>query len=302
VNDTVTKEDVAAFLQKNTHAKEERIRATPAARRIARENNLDLIDAGSGPHGRVQERDMLSLVQDAPISERHLEDKTVPLKGMRKVIAEKMVQSYQNIPHIHLTVSVDMTNFSSLRATLNAKKQQPGDGKISVTSLMVFLISRVLEKHPWLNSSLVGEEIQFSAQVNIGVAVALSEGLIVPVIKTANRKDIYRIIQEMNELTYKARGNELKPEDVSNGTFTITNLGPYGIEQFTAIINPGQCAILAVGAAKEEIVPINGKPQVHTMMKMTMAADHRVVDGAIAALFLGELKTVLENPGYLLFK
>jgi pyruvate dehydrogenase E2 component (dihydrolipoamide acetyltransferase) len=279
----------------------EKIRATPAARRAAREHQADLISQGSGPRGRVQEQDMLTYVRSSTTQKEKLREQTIPLEGMRKIIANRMIQSYQNVPHIYLTVSVDMTNIFSIRKTLNEKFSKIDAPRISVTALLVFLVSRVMENHAWLNGSLDAEEIILYEQINIGIAVALENGLIVPVIKNANTKTIAETAGEVNELARKAHENKLMPDDITGGTFTITNLGPFGVEQFTAIINPGQTGILAVGATRDEVVPLNGEVVIRPIMRITLAADHRVVDGATAADFLKEIKMVFENPAFLLF-
>jgi pyruvate dehydrogenase E2 component (dihydrolipoamide acetyltransferase) len=279
----------------------EKTRATPAARRAAREHQADLISQGSGPRGRVQEQDMLTYVRSSTTQKEKLRGQTIPLEGMRKIIANRMIQSYQNVPHIYLTVSVDMTNIFSLQKTLNEKFSKIDAPRISVTALLVFLVSRVMENHVWLNGSLDAEEIILYEQINIGIAVALENGLIVPVIKNANTKTIAETAGEVNELARKAHENKLMPDDITGGTFTITNLGPFGVEQFTAIINPGQTGILAVGATRNEVVPLNGEVVIRPIMRITLAADHRVVDGATAADFLKEIKMVFENPAFLLF-
>jgi len=297
-NEPATVEPVRASI---TLSAGEKTRATPAARRAAREHQADLISQGSGPRGRVQEQDMLTYVRSSTTQKEKLRGQTIPLEGMRKIIADRMIQSYQNVPHINLTVSVDMTNISSLRKALNEKFSKIDVLRISVTALLVFLVSRVMENHAWLNGSLDAEEIILYEQINIGIAVALENGLIVPVIKNANTKTIAETAGEVNELARKAHENKLMPDDITGGTFTITNLGPFGVEQFTAIINPGQTGILAVGATRNEVVPLNGEVVIRPIMRITLAADHRVVDGATAADFLKEIKMVFENPAFLLF-
>ena len=297
----ITQKDVITYLASQDKLEGEKTRATPAARRIARTKNVDLLEKGSGPIGRVQEQDMLDLIQSAETGAALQTGQIIPLEGMRKIIAERMLQSYQNAPHIHLTVSVDMGNISVLRKILNEKYLENKGVRVSVTAILVFLLSRVLKDHPIINSSIDDVGITLRESINVGVAVALENGLIVPVIKEANLRTILEIAKEVIELARKSRENDLMPEDITGGTFTVTNLGPYGIDEFTAIINPGQAGILAVGAIKDEVVPVNGVAVIRPMMRITLAVDHRIIDGAGAAKFLKDLKKVFENPSVLLF-
>jgi pyruvate dehydrogenase E2 component (dihydrolipoamide acetyltransferase) len=217
--------------------------------------------------------------------------------GMRLKIAERLTASYQSIPHIQFTSRVDMTNFLKARNDYNDLAQEKGHEKVSVTAVLVKLVAMVLAEHPMLNSSLVGDAIQIHQDINIGIAVALENGLIVPVIKNANQKGISAIALESNDLVNRARNNALTGTDVRGGTFTITNLGPFGVEQFNAIINPPEAAILAIGATTSEVVALeNNAIAVRPIMRFTLSADHRIVDGAVAANFIADLKTTFENP------
>ncbi|HEX9029808.1 MAG TPA: 2-oxo acid dehydrogenase subunit E2 [Anaerolineales bacterium] len=293
--------------------------ATPAARRAARNEGVDLTSVtGSGPQGRIQAADVwtaaeaMAAVAAPQAGEAALgvafeegpkpQVEIIPLQGMRRTIAERMTHSYQSTPHITFTVRVDMTRFDQARAELNEHARLVKGAHISATAMIVKAVAQVLEKHPMLNSSLRGEEIRVRRDVNIGVAVALEEGLIVPVVHNCNQKGIAQIAAEVDDLAERARLGHLIPSDVSDGTFTISNLGPFGIEQFTAIINPPQAAILAVGAAQPEVVPgEGGQIVIHSILHMTLSADHRVVDGAVAARFISDLKAVLEKPVLLLW-
>ncbi len=307
----VTRADVEAALagRPTAPAGDGRVYATPAARRLAREQNVDLrAVSGSGPKGRVQAADVLATAQAAtaaptpapmPVAaSASLTDlEVIPLQGMRRTIAERMTASYQSIPHITFTVRVDMTRFNEAREQLNAKAQATGGERISATAMIVKAVASTLTRHPFLNASLQGEEIHLRREINVGVAVALDEGLIVPVIRGADRKGVAEIAAEVNDLSTRAREGRLVPSDVSGGTFTVSNLGPFGVEQFTAIINPPQSAILAVGATQLEAIPDeDGHITARPIMRITLSADHRIVDGAVAARFISDLKMVLETP------
>ncbi|MCD6553289.1 MAG: 2-oxo acid dehydrogenase subunit E2 [Anaerolineae bacterium] len=300
----ITRADVEAVLsapsQPTAASRSEKVRATPAARRIARERKVDLSAVtGSGPRGRIQAADVLGAIPTpeaapAPVAT------VVPLTGMRRTIAERMTTSYQTAPHITFTVRVDMSGFQEARKRLNARAEATGEARISATALIVKAVAWALKHHPWLNSTLRDEEIHLLPEINVGVAVALKDGLIVPVVHQADRKGVAKIAAEVRDLVVRAREGRLTPADITGGTFTVSNLGPFGIEQFTAIINPPQVAILAVGATQPEpVADEGGQIVVRPMMRMTLSVDHRVVDGATAARFLTDLRDVLEAPALL---
>jgi len=297
----VTKVDVMAAAEPPPG----KVRATPAARRSAREQEVDLQTiAGSGPRGRVQAADVATVALTPGPSPQIGRGETVvvPLAGMRRTIAERMTASYREAPHITFTVRVDMSGFERVRAQFNARAEAAGVPRASVTALIVKAVAWALKRHPYLNSTLRGEEIHLLPEVNVGVAVALEEGLIVPVVREADRKGVAEITAGVHDLTVRAREGQLGPADVAGGTFTVSNLGPFGIEQFTAIINPPQAAILAVGATQPEpVVDEEGQVVVRPVMRMTLSADHRVVDGAIAARFLADLREALEAPALILW-
>ncbi len=255
---------------------------------------------GSGLMGRIQEADvrkfdtafqLADAQEKAPVSER-----TIRLKGMRRTIADRMQASYQTAPHIQLTSRIDLTNLNLTRKQMNEQAEALGRTHISVTALLVKAIAWTLMQYPFINSSLIRDDIYLHENANVGVAVALPDGLIVPVVKEAEHKTVSEIATEIIVLTEKARGGKLLPADVNGGTFTISNLGPYGIEQFNAIINPGQTGILAVGAAAPEVMVINEQMAIRPIMRITLSVDHRVVDGAVAANFMADLRRVLESP------
>lgn len=296
----ITRADVEAALQRvEGEATRSRVRATPAARRLARERGVDLAAVpGTGPRGRVQAIDV-PLPSPMPADSA---EKVIPLAGMRRTIAERMTQSYQSTPHITLTSRVDMSRLEEIRARLNAWAQGQGGAHVSVTAILVMAVAWALKRHPWLNSSLREDGIHLLGEINIGVAVALPEGLIVPVVRQADRKSLAQIAGEVRDLASRAREGRLAPADVTGGTFTVSNLGPFGVEEFTAIINPGQAAILAVGATRKHVtVAANDQIVVRPLMSMTLCVDHRVVDGALAARFLADLAEAVRDPSLVLW-
>ncbi len=294
----ISKGDIEAALQGvEAPAREGDVIASPAARRIARLKgvNLDLV-RGSGPGGRIQGFDVENY-QPRPGLPSALRGESIPLIGMRRTIAERLTASYQSIPHISFTSRVDMSNFIQARSDYNQLALEKGEQKVSVTAMLVKLVAIVIADHPMMNSSLVDDAIQLHQDINIGIAVALEKGLIVPVVKNANLKGIGEIAVESNDLVTRAKNEALTGADVRGGTFTITNLGPFGVEQFNAIINPPEAGILAIGATTSDVIALeNGAIAVRPMMSFTLSADHRIVDGAIAAQFIADLKTAFETP------
>lgn len=301
----VTKQDVQTQLTTipSDRSGDSKVYATPAARQIARIRGVDLTNVtGSGPGGRIQVADVQAAPVAFPEAIPASEVKVIPLQGMRRTIAERMTVSYQTTPHITFTMRVDMSRFEETRARLNIKAESTNQPNVSVTALLVKAVAWALKRHPLLNSTLQDDGIHLLPEANLGVAVALSEGLIVPVVHNAGQKGIREIAREVNDLATRARQGQMTPADVAGGTFTISNLGPFGIEQFTAIINPSQAAILAVGATQQEVV-VDEENQIvtHPIMRMTLSADHRIVDGAVAARFLTDLREALESPELLLW-
>ena len=219
----------------------------------------------------------------------------IPLTSMRKVVARRLVESMQQAPHFYLTIVVDAEELLTFRSTLNEQLAEDGI-KLSVNDLLVKACATTLRMHPGINVSWAGDKILRHHRVNIGVAVALDGGLVVPVVADADAKSLGRISEETRELVGKARAGKLTPADMSGGTFTISNLGMFGIDQFTAVINPPEAAILAVGATAPEPAVRDGQVVVRQTMKLTLSIDHRVLDGATAARFLQQLKAILEEP------
>lgn len=303
----VTKADVQAAMAATTPTPDVsgdgKVIASPAARRIAREKGIDLLQVpGTGPGGRVQGFDVEAFTPSRPagipaLDQLRREPEIIPLVGMRKTIAERMTASYQNIPHIKFSERVDMTRFNDARQALKAQAEKMDHPKISATALLVALVAATLRNHPWMNSSLTEEAILLHNEINIGIAVALEAGLIVPVVRNADLKGVSQLAAEINDLAERAREGKLVSSEVKGGTFTISNLGPFGVEQFDAIINPPEAAILAIGNTHQEAVPIaDGQIVSRPIMRITLSADHRIVDGAVAARFITDLKNTLENP------
>jgi len=268
---------------------ERRIMASPAAKRLAREHDIDLAQIrGSGPHGRIVEEDVRSLVEEMRTMPRVRE--VIPLTGIRKTAAERVSLSAQTAPQSTITMEVDMSNAAELRRRVG----------VSYTEMLVKAVAKALTEHPIINSTLEKEQIKIFADVNIGVAVATDMGLIVPVIRDANRKSLTEISFTLKELVEKAKQSKLAKEELTGGTFTITNLGMYGIDVFTPIINPPETAILGVGRVAEKPMVVEGQIVVRPVMQLSLTFDHRVVDGAPAADFLQKVKQNLESPEALL--
>ncbi|MGC8787231.1 MAG: dihydrolipoamide acetyltransferase family protein [Anaerolineae bacterium] len=264
----------------------EKVKATPVARRLAKEHDLNLAYVtGTGPGGVITKADVLQAIERvaAPVAPPVREAKTIPLVGRRRIIAERMQQSMREAPHIALSIEVDMSAAEKARY------------EASYTALLVHVVARVLRKHPLLNSTLRGDQIVLLDDINIGVAVATDEGLIVPVIKGADTKLLADIDAELKELTKRARAGKLTLDDVTGGTFTITNLGMFDIPYFRAIINPPEAAILAVGAIVKRPVVIDDGIHIRPIMTLTVSADHRILDGVAVARFLQDLKSALER-------
>lgn len=307
----ITEKDVLCYL-------ENRPKATPLAASIAKEKGLDLgAVKGTGIAGRVYSSD-LGLPQPVPAAgsspaeimpagntgtdggpgQEALEIR--PYKGMRKVIGERLSQSKFTAPHIYFRVSVDMSRAVALRKVLQGKRGIA----VSFNDIIVFAAARALTKHPELNASLLNEEIVLHSQVNIGIAVALDNGLIVPVVRGAHRKGLGEISRESRSLIEKAKNGTLGPDEYKGGTFTVSNLGMTGVDEFTAIINPPEAAILAVGRIARSVVVAEDEGEevmvIKPMMNLILSVDHRIIDGFTAAQFLQTLKDYLEEPSLLL--
>jgi pyruvate dehydrogenase E2 component (dihydrolipoamide acetyltransferase) len=291
-----------------------RVRASPLARRLAEENGLDLGRvSGSGPGGRIIKRDIEAALEGGVAAEETEaeapeemaapaaapaaagEYRDIPLSQMRKTIARRLTQSIGPIPHFFLTVEIDMAEAMEFRKKINERFAKEGV-KVSPNDLTIKAVAAALRKHPWVNSAWTGDAIRQHDAVHIGVAVAVEEGLITPIIRNADRKGIAEIATEVKEMAGRAREKKLKPEEYTGGTFSISNLGMFGISEFTAVINPPEAAILAVGAVEEKVVVVDGEFVARPRMRVTLSCDHRVIDGATGAQFLQTLKSNLEDP------
>ena len=283
-----------------------RLKASPLAKSLAKEKGIDIsLVPGSGDNGRIVKRDVENFTPAtstpsakaaAPIalpqivaSESFTE---VPVSQMRKAIARRLGESKHTAPHFYLTMSIVMDNAIAARKQMN----EFSEVKISVNDLIVKAVALSLRKNPHVNSSWLGDKIRYNQHIHVGVAVAIEDGLIVPVVKFADNKSLSHISVEVKQLAEKAKNKKLQPNEFEGNTFTISNLGMFGIDEFTAIINPPDACILAVGAAKETVIAQNGEMKIAQVMKVTLSCDHRVVDGATGSAFLQTLKDLLENP------
>jgi pyruvate dehydrogenase E2 component (dihydrolipoamide acetyltransferase) len=300
------------------------VRATPIARKMAKNMGINLEDVpGKGPRGRIYQSDLetylktrpqtqapaqpslpaqpaqLLPVGDIPLPNARLRER-IPLKGVRAIIAQRLSYSASTIPHIHETISIDMSEMMRMHEHIAPTIKEQTGLKVSYTAILVYAVARLLKRHPYLNSAFANNEIFLWEDVHIGIATNLDDYLIVPVVREAQNRDLRGIVEEMARLLEKARAKKLEPGEMTGSTFTISNLGMFGIEDFTAIINPPESAILGVGKIAETAVSINGQIVSRPMMKVTLAADHRVNDGVRVARFLGDLKSSIENPYLLL--
>lgn len=296
----ITKKDVEAYLTSQP-AIAGKVKATPAARRIAKEKGVNLAGiAGSGPGGRIQAADVgqaKASTATAASSSTVGIAREIPLIGMRRAIAVNMQRSMQEAPHMVLQMDIEMDAAEGLRKLANKNKCDDAPN-VSVTAVIVKAVASALKQNPIVNSQFAGDKINVMADINVGVAAAIEDGLIVPVIHDAEKKDIQQISAQLNELALKARESRLQPQDLADGTFTISNLGMYGIDRFSAIINPPQAAILAVGKMNKVFIPDDqDQPVLRKIITFSLSADHRVMDGAQAAKFLSDLKNSLNNLG-----
>lgn len=275
-----------------------RIKASPLAKRIAAEKNIDLRTvAGSGPYGRIVKADVEGK-SGASMPRKVLapmQTKEIPHSMMRKTIAKRLLESKTTIPHFYLTVEMNMKRAMEFRTSFI----EATGSKISYNDIVMKAVALALRENPKANSSFLPEKVVQHGRVDVSVAVAVDDGLITPVIRNTDQKTLLEISAETKELAKRAREGKLKPEEFTNGTFTVSNLGMYDIENFSAIINPPEGAILAVGSIVEKPVVENGQIVVGHTMKVTMSCDHRVVDGAVGAQFLQSFKKIVENPLFL---
>lgn len=329
-NGATTVVTAPAFQTAEPVAAGSRVKSSPLARRIAEEHHIDLRTIfGTGPEGRIVKEDVEAAVAAA---ERHATtpatvafaptgeyapaqmDSTatsqivpsgdvdvIPLTNMRRTIARRLQQSMQTVPHFYVTMAMDASRLVDLRVQLNDALERQGDAlRVSFNDLIVMAVSRNLARHPEINVSFDNDRILHHRRVNVGVAVALDSGLIVPVVRDADMRSVSDLAREIRRLVDAAHNNKLKPDEFQGGTFTISNLGMLDVESFTAIINPPEVAILAVGAIVPTPMVVDGQVVARPQIKMTMSSDHRAIDGAQAAYFMRDLKGLIEIPSTLL--
>lgn len=297
---------------------EERLKVSPIARRIAQEHGIDLsLVKGSGPGGRIVKEDVEEVLrrqQGAPAGQpgrpaapspaapqatgAGLESRLAPLSRMQHTIAQRMVESKSKAPHFYVTNEVNMDNAHRFLQELN--RALGGKDKVGVNDLFIKAAGLALRKFPEVNASFRDDQIEYYERCNVGIAVAVPQGLVVPVLRDADRKTLAEIAVEVGELIAKTRSNRLAPAEREAGTFTVSNMGMFDVEQFAAIITPPQSAILAVGSIKQVPAVVDGEVRVVSQVKSTLSADHRVFYGATAAQFLQEMKRLLDNPLLLL--
>lgn len=274
-------------------------KASPLAKKLAKERGVNLkFIKGTGTDGRIVKRDIDNF-QGKSVYTGQESFKDEPVSQMRKVIAHRLAESKFSAPHFYLTVSINMENAIESRKAIN---QSISPSKISFNDLVVKAAAVSLKDHPKVNASWYGDFIRYNDHVHIGVAVAVDEGLLVPVVRFANEKPLTQIGQEVKEFAQKAKEKKLQPQEWEGNTFTISNLGMFGIDEFTAIVNPPDSCILAIGGIQQVPVVKNGEIVPGNLMKVTLSCDHRVVDGAVGSAFLNSFKNYLENPVLLLGK
>lgn len=273
--------------------------ASPKARRLAKEQGVDIAALqGSGPEGAVLAADVPLTPIPSPVVRGR--GGGVGASTVWRVMAERMTQSWTSVPHFYLTREVAASALVEMRARITPAVEKQNGTKPTYTDLLVKLAATVLRDHPRVNASWTDGTLRLNNEINIGIATAIEDGLIVPVIHRADQLSIAEIAKQRDDLVSRANAGKLRPADIAGGTFTITNLGMYNVDAFSAIINPPQAAILAVGRIVDRVVPVNGQPAVRPMMILTLSCDHRVVDGARAAKFLDDLTNLLEEPWGLL--
>jgi pyruvate dehydrogenase E2 component (dihydrolipoamide acetyltransferase) len=280
------------------------VRASPLARELAKRSGINLATVkGSGPGGRIVKGDIEGVATqkhkvETGVKRPYQGVEKIPVSEKRRIIAKRLSQSVVTAPHYYVTVSVIMDLILQSRIRLNGNRSD----KVSLNAFIIRLVAEAIKKNPTINSSWDNEVILRFSSIDIGVAVAQKDGLITPVVRNCQNKGIIEIDRELRDLVKRGREGKLVPEEYTKGTFTISNLGSYGIRQFTAIINPPESAILALGEIfREQVVQENGNVSIQNTMLMTISCDHRVIDGAVAAEFARDLKNIIENPVSVLF-
>jgi len=271
---------------------------SPKARRLAKEHGVDITHLqGSGPGGEILASDVLAaaeLKSASPLAPAHKDVETPTSIG--RLMAERTTQSWTTVPHFFVVREVDASALVEARGRLGSAIEQARGIKLTHTDFLVALLARVLVKHPRMNASWDDGVIRLNQEVNIGVAMAVDDGVVATVVHSANQADLGEIATQRRDLTERARAGRLRPSDIAGATFTISNLGMYHVDAFSAIISPPQAAILAVGSIADRVVPVDGRPAIRPMMTLTLSCDHRVVDGARAAVFLNEVAEAVRQP------
>ncbi len=283
-----------------------RLRASPLAKRVAETQGVDLNGVqGSGPNGRIVRRDVEAALEKKPVgaapvfaraSGVRLPPTTIPVTQMRKVIAQRLTEVKPGVPHFYLNIDIEMDQALKLREEAKAQEL-----KISVNDVLVKAVAVAVRRFPRINQVFAGDVIQQLQNVDVGIAVAIEDGLITPIVKDADQKGLVEISAEVRDLAERAKKKALKPDEYTGGSITISNLGMFGIDSFIAVINPPQASILAVGKVEPKVVVRDGQMVIRQMMSMTFSGDHRVVDGAVGAQFLQVVRDLLEHPMRLLF-
>ncbi|MGL9717464.1 MAG: pyruvate dehydrogenase complex dihydrolipoamide acetyltransferase [Wolbachia sp.] len=283
--------------EEGTKTTEGRVKISPLAKKIAQNEGIDITQLkGTGPYDRIIKADVLEFL-DSNIQiencERSGEDIVIEVSNMRRVIAQRLIESKQNIPHFYLTVDCQVDKLISIKNEINSADE---NNKVTINDLVIKAVAFGMQKFPDINSSWVDNKILRYVNVDISIAVALEDGLITPIIKNADKKGILSISKEVKDLVNRARSGKLRPEEFQGGGVTISNLGMFGIKAFSAIINPPQSCIMAVGTSKKQPIVINEKIEIAEVMTITLSVDHRTVDGALGAKFLNAFKHYIENP------
>ncbi len=300
---TVKEENVPIALDQNNL----KVFASPLAKRLTTIQNVRLEDIkGSGPHGRIIKQDVLShqggskALSNKIVSRNPEEYRLVPNNNIRKIISKRLLESKQTVPHFYLSIECNVDKLLDIREDINRSFGDDKSTKISVNDFIILVVAKALQEVPNVNASWGDNAIKYYNNVDISVAVAIENGLVTPIIRNANQKNIVELSSEMKWLIKKARANKLTPEEFQGGGFTISNLGMYGIKNFNAIIHPPQSCIMGVGSGSKRAIVQNDQISIATIMDITLSADHRVVDGAVGAEFLATFKRFIESPALLL--
>ncbi len=283
--------------EEGTKTTESRIKVSPLAKKIAQNEGVNVRQLkGTGPYGRIIKADVLEFL-DSGVQikdrERSDEDTILEVSNMRQVIAQRLIEAKQNIPHFYLTVDCQVDKLISLKSEINSADE---NNKVTINDLIIKAVAFSMKKFPDINSSWIDNKILRYANIDISIAVALEDGLITPIVKNADEKGILSISKEVKDLVIRARSGKLEPEEFQGGGFTISNLGMFGIKAFSAIINPPQSCIMAIGTSKKQPIVIDEKIEIVEIITVTLSVDHRAVDGVLGAKFLNAFKHYIENP------